>query len=74
MGNTTSSISGSERSKGGYHKVWVFLHKTWTIMIAEKWPTKSRMSEKSDYQSQYSICSCSQCQQNEEDFSSGCYR
>lgn len=78
MGNTTSSISGSERSKGGSNKVWVLLHKTWTIMVTEKLTSrfshKSRLSEKSDFQSQYSICSCSHCQRDDEEFSSGCYR
>lgn len=78
MGNTNSSICSSEGSKGGNNKVWFLLHKTWMIMITEKWTTrfshKSRMSEKSDVQSEFSICTCSHCQGDEEELSSVCFR
>lgn len=60
-------------------RILLFLHRTWTVIVTEKW-LKTRENRQfdssSDYSSQcsqYSFCSCSQCQKD-DGFSSGCFR
>nr|CAH7712846.1 unnamed protein product [Callosobruchus chinensis] len=75
MGNQSSSIrsfstGGSEPAHSS--KVWLFLHRTWTVMRAERW-IRTRYAPStvySDYDSQYSMCSCSQCRRDASSISS----
>nr|CAI5835404.1 unnamed protein product [Callosobruchus analis] len=78
MGNQSSSIrsfssGGSEPAHSS--KVWLFLHRTWTVMRAERWirtryaPSTINSEYDSQY-SQYSMCSCSQCRRDGSSLSS----
>ncbi|CAH1985085.1 unnamed protein product [Acanthoscelides obtectus] len=81
MGNQSSSIRSFSTAGGESEavmqgsKVWLFLHRTWTVMTAERW-TRTRYAPStvhSDYDSQYSrysVCSCSQCRRDGSSLSS----
>ena len=68
MGNSFSNRScSSGKSRERTRKVFFLLHRTWAIIVTDKW-TKTRFSKtvdsrdfSSDLDSQYSFCSCSQC-------------
>ncbi|XP_045477628.1 uncharacterized protein LOC123682869 isoform X1 [Harmonia axyridis] len=77
--NVTSSGIGDDNMKS---KVWLYLYRTWEVLSSsERW-TKSRTTSRSrnsdlsevttEYGSQFSVCSCSQCQKD-DGFSSGDY-
>ncbi|XP_015838197.2 uncharacterized protein mwh isoform X1 [Tribolium castaneum] len=73
MGNSLGS-DGEENGREGGNRVWFFLHRTWTLVVAEKWKRNRRSEVVSDFDSQcsqYSFCSCEQCQRD-DGFSSGC--
>ncbi|KAK9883779.1 hypothetical protein WA026_001969 [Henosepilachna vigintioctopunctata] len=85
MGNRTSSnVSASD---SGYenigNRVWLYIYRTWEGIVSSDRRTKSRTTSRSrksdlsdittEFDSQYSVCSCSQCQKD-DGFSSGCYR
>lgn len=79
MGNNNSiriNPSGNEGNSGS--RILLFLHRTWTVIVTEKWRTRvnrncDSVSEYGSQMSQYSFCSCSQCQRD-DGFSSGGYR
>lgn len=73
MGRSFSSLSKfSDRSQEKPSKVLFLLHRTWAIVVTDRW-TKARLSRPStrgedtisEYQSQYSYCSCAKCQWQE---------
>ncbi|KAJ3624502.1 hypothetical protein MTP99_018118 [Tenebrio molitor] len=78
MGNSASD-SSLETGREIGSRVLLFLHRTWTVIVTEKWRTRvtrRNCDSVSDYDSrcsQYSFCSCSQCQRD-DGFSSGCDR
>jgi len=87
MGTGTSSTKSFEIEHGGgkekNSKVLVFLHRTWAVILTSKTRTLTRLKKRnqdkdtcSDYTSQYSqysFCSCSQCQKD-DGFSSAGFR
>ncbi|KAL1494998.1 hypothetical protein ABEB36_010492 [Hypothenemus hampei] len=82
MSKSVQSDHGDNNNRERSSKVLVFLHRTWAVIVTSKTRTLTRLkrthSEKgviSDYTSeysQYSFCSCSQCQKD-DGFSSGSF-
>lgn len=72
MGHSFSSLSrSSDKSREKPSKVLFLLHRTWAVVVTDKW-TKARLSRPrisedsiSEFNSQYTICSCSQCEWQE---------
>lgn len=76
MGNNHPIERKPERPEIG-SRILLFLHRTWTVIVTEKW-MKTRENRQFDSSSefslqcsQYSFCSCSQCQKDDGFSSSG---
>ena len=80
MGNSGSNYRTSRAENGREigSRLLQFLQRTWEVIVVDKWRTRVTKGSDggSDYASQYSqysFCSCSQCQRD-DGFSSGCAR